>query len=124
LDLTPLANRLAVRSSIARAVDALDAFSLRVLEVVTLLGGDAAEAAVTELVGVDAATCGGREASAAGARPGVAERGAADPVRPLRDVLGITSPDSASPGRALVLGAAAERPGHVGHVGDRSGPSA
>ena len=37
-DLTTLANRLAVRSSIARAVDALDAFSLRVLEVVTLLG--------------------------------------------------------------------------------------
>jgi hypothetical protein len=54
-DLTTLANRLAVRSSVARAVDALDAFALRVLEVVTLLGQAATEAAIADLVGADAA---------------------------------------------------------------------
>ncbi|MDQ1718421.1 MAG: hypothetical protein QOE89_2374, partial [Pseudonocardiales bacterium] len=38
VDLATLASRASVRSSIARALDALDAFSLRVLEVVAGLG--------------------------------------------------------------------------------------
>ncbi|MCW2522533.1 MAG: hypothetical protein JWO63_868, partial [Frankiales bacterium] len=38
VDLATLASRASVRSSIARALDGLDAFTLRVLEVVTVLG--------------------------------------------------------------------------------------
>jgi hypothetical protein len=40
VDLATLASRASVRTSIARALDALDAFTLRVLEVLTLLGPD------------------------------------------------------------------------------------
>lgn len=41
VDLAALASRAGVRSSVARALDSLDAFTLRTLEVVVCLGGDA-----------------------------------------------------------------------------------
>ncbi len=55
-DITTLANRIAVRTSVQRAVDALDAWQLRVLEALALAGGAheaPSVARASELLGVD-----------------------------------------------------------------------
>src|SRR6478752_7367770 len=61
-DIATLASRVGVRSSVQRAVDALDAFTLRVLEALVLL--DERVAATTELVRLLPTVTAGRMAQA------------------------------------------------------------